>query len=144
MATQIHPTGFELRPTPDRELPDGAWWPQTRILTDELGELFALWPSSAGRIIRVLYSPPDWDDRPRSVPVGGRRVKTGCFPRDDTHLITLTTRDGARRSLTVIAPDAAEQTATAVLAGVSGKATVPESSTATGDHPEWDDDGGPT
>jgi hypothetical protein len=105
MATQSPPLRFALRPVHDRALPDGAWWPESRSLDDQLGGLFALWPAEAGRIVRVLYSPPDWDDHPRSVAVPGRRIKTGSFPHDDTHQLTLSMLDGQRRSITVIPSD---------------------------------------
>ena len=82
--------------------------------------LFTLWPAEAGRITRVLYSPPDWEDHPRSVSVPGRRVKTGSFPHDDTHLLTLSLRDGRRRRITVIPPDASPQDAQKVIDGVLG------------------------
>jgi hypothetical protein len=109
------PSRFSLRPTFDRRFPDGAWWPESRRLDGELDELFALWPPDRGRIIRVLYSPPDWEDRPRSVAVPGRRVKTGSFPHDDTHQLTLSMMDGERRSITVIPPDTPPDQATAAL-----------------------------
>jgi hypothetical protein len=109
---------FSLRPAFDRRSPDGVWWPESRRLDHELTELFALWPPDRGRIIRVLYSPPDWEDRPRSVSVPGRRVKTGSFPHDDTHQLTLSMMDGERRSITVIAPDTSPAEATAALDGV--------------------------
>lgn len=112
------PARFALRPVFDRRSPDGAWWPENRRLGDQLGELFALWPAGRGSIIRVLYSPPDWEDRPRSVAVPGRRIKTGSFPHDDTHQLTLSMFDGERRSITVIPPDTPAQDAEAALTGV--------------------------
>jgi hypothetical protein len=109
---------FALRPVFDQQSPDGAWWPESRRLEDQLGELFALWPAGRGSIIRVLYSPPDWEDRPRSVAVPGRRIKTGSFPHDDTHQLTLSMYDGERRSITVIPPDTPPQEAEATLTDV--------------------------
>lgn len=124
MATQVDPVRLALRSTPDRDLPDGAWWPASRSLAEELGGLFALWPSDAGRIVRVLYSPPDWDDQPRSVAVPGRRVKTGNFPHDDTHQLTLALMDGHRRTITVIPPETSTEDATELLTGITGTAAA--------------------
>jgi hypothetical protein len=116
MATDPHPARLALRPQLDRKRPSGAWWPESRTLSDQLGTLFASWPPEAGRIVRVLYSPPDWDDRPRSVRVGGgRRVKTGSFPHDDTQQVTLSMMDGARWAIRVIAPDTPPEAAVGVL-----------------------------
>ncbi len=119
MATQTHATRFALSPVRDRATPAGAWWPESRSLGDQLGHLFALWPPEQGRITRVLYSPPDWDDRPRSVAVPGRRVKTGAFPHDDTHQLTFTMLDGQRRAITVIPSDTPAGQAAEVLDAMS-------------------------
>jgi hypothetical protein len=120
VATQLEPTRLALRPVRDQALPDGAWWPTSRSLGDELRGLFALWPDDAGRIVRVLYSPPDWDDQPRSVAVSGRRVKTGSFPHDDTHELTLALMDGQRRTISVIPPETSAEDATEQLDGITG------------------------
>ena len=122
MATHAPLPRFALRPVFERHLPDGAWWPENRRLSDQLGRLFELWPPERGRIARVLYSPPDWEDNPRSVDVPGRRVKTGWFPGDDTHQLTLSLLDGSRRSITVIAPDTSPPDAEEILDGVRGNA----------------------
>ena len=119
MATQAHPTRFALGPVLDRTVPAGAWWPESRSLDEELGALVALWPAEQGRIVRVLYSPPDWDDHPRSVAVPGRRIKTGSFPHDDTHQLTLTTLSGQRHAITVIPSDTAAAEAAGLLDGVA-------------------------
>jgi hypothetical protein len=119
MATQAPSARFAMRPILDRELPDGAWWPQSRSLDDQLGSLFEVWPADAGRIVRVLYSPPDWDDRPRSVAVPGRRVKTGSFPDDDTHQLTLALLDGQRRTINVIPPETPTDEAAELLDSMS-------------------------
>lgn len=131
MATQIPPTPLSrlaLRATAEPGLPDGAWWPRSRILGDELSELFEVWPSGAGHIVRVLYSPPDWDDRPRSAQVLGRRVKTGNFPRDDTRRVVLTMHDGGRRSLVVIPADTSDERAMELLGDVTAQAPAGEHS----------------
>lgn len=125
MNSQPNASVFALRPVFDDDLPDGAWWPQNRDLNDQLKHLFALWPEEAGRIARVLYSPPDWDDRPRSVDIPGRRVKTGFFPGDDTHQLTLSMMDRKRRIITVIPPESTAEAAREVLAGITGTVTEP-------------------
>jgi hypothetical protein len=119
MATLTPSRRFALRPVFDQALPDGAWWPENRTLSEQFGQLFALWPPDAGRIARILYSPPDWDDQPRFVEVPGRRIKAGSFPRDDTHQLILTMLDRQRLSITVIAPDTSVAEAGVVLDGVS-------------------------
>ena len=85
---------------PSKHHLDGGWWPQTRDLAVELADLVDHFPERSGRIVRALVSPPDWDSTPRIVPVNGRYVKVGAFPRDDAHLILLKTSD--RRTLYVL------------------------------------------
>lgn len=138
MATDVLPSRLALHMVPDRKLSDGAWWPESRRLSDELGQLFALWPPAVGRIVRVLYSPPDWDDRPRSVPLAGGKVKTGCFPRDDTRVLILTMLDGRRLTIDVIPSDTPADLA-AKLLGDSGDSGDRDE---LGEQPVWDDDGG--
>jgi len=76
---------------PGRDQLDGGWWPHSRHLGTEFADLVDHFPAEHGRIVRGLYSPPDWDDAPRRIAVNGRSVKVGMFPRDDTHVIYLTT-----------------------------------------------------
>jgi hypothetical protein len=140
MVTHTSAPTFALRPAFDRRLPDRSWWPENRTLSEQLGHLFALWPPEAGRIIRVLYSPPDWDDRPAPVAVPGRRFKTGRLPQDDTHQLTLSLRGGPRRSITVIAPDTPTQNAEVLLAGVEGRHDRP--APRRDDQAAWDNEGG--
>ena len=54
MASHVPAEWFALRPVFDRRLPDGAWWPESRRLSDQLGRLFSSWPPEEGRIARVL------------------------------------------------------------------------------------------
>lgn len=81
---------------------DGGWWPQSRDLAVELADLVDHFPEGRPRIVRVLYSPPDWENPPRRVQVAGGWVKTGAFPRDDTHLVLLTTATSDRRVLRLL------------------------------------------
>jgi hypothetical protein len=106
-----------LRPSSDRRTLDGAWWPCTRELEDELVSLFAAWPRGAGYISRVIVAPRDWDSTPSRVRIPGRRglVKTDLLPKDTTHHAVLIMLDGERRSLVVIPPDASRDTAAKFL-----------------------------
>lgn len=122
MATRPQPTRFAYRSDRDDALPDAVWWPEDRSLTDQLPQLVAMWPARGGHIARILYSPPDWDDRPRQVDVGDRIMKTGCFPQDDTHVVTLTLATGDRRTVRIIQPDTVPDDARAILDQTSAPA----------------------
>lgn len=90
---------------------DGVWWPQSRNLQTEAADLVDNLPATAGRVDRLLFSRPDWDD----ALVGGRgtrRVQTrrgpvavGSFPSDDTQLMILTMTTGQRLRLAVVPSD---------------------------------------
>lgn len=83
---------------------DGGWWPQSRDLAVELADLVDHFPPERGRIVRAVFSPPDWDPGPRRVPVAGGYVKAGSFPRDDTHVILLRTSDRNMLRVLVVPP----------------------------------------
>lgn len=74
---------------------DGTWWPRSRDLPTEAADLLDHFPESAGRINRLLFSRPDWDNATEDGHslhrVIARRgpVKIGSFPSDDTHLMIL-------------------------------------------------------
>jgi len=87
-----------------RDQLDGGWWPQSRDLGVELPDLVEHLPPQYGRVVRAVYSPPDWDAAPRRVPVPGGYVKVGAFPRDDTHLIQLKTYDHKVLYILVVPP----------------------------------------
>lgn len=144
MATSLDSTRLALRPrTANYQGPHGAWWPQNRMLSDQLRYLFNLWPSGEERISRILYSPPDWDDRPHSVQVTGRRIKTGSFPRDDTHELTLVMHDGKRRFITVIPPATSRRKAGRILDAMTDSgSSYRRSGDGSFQQSRWEDEGG--
>ena len=87
------PLRLRMTSDPRRGQLDGAWWPHTRDLAIELPDLVSHFPTGLGQIVRVLYSPPDWEPVPRRIPVDHGYIKAGSFPRDDTHLIHLKLAD---------------------------------------------------
>lgn len=129
---------------------DGGWWPQSRDLEVEVADLVDHFPAGLGGVARVLYSPPDWDSAPRRIPVARGVVKAGFFPRDDTHLILLTTLDRTVLRLLVVPPHLPQdQGEEALLAAATVGAYSPKRllSTVT-NSPDvdpfdfWEDDGG--
>lgn len=109
-------------PTDDRSGREvsGAWWPEGRTLTVEIPKLFALWPEDRGRIARVLFSRPDWDDRPHSIMLPDRRVKSGSFPADDTRQLLLMMSDRRVHRITVVPADSSDQDGRAALDAIDG------------------------
>lgn len=102
----------------------GVWWPQSRDLQTEAADLVDHFPSSAGRVERLLFSRPDWDASVtaegggvRSIVAARGRVKVGSFPQDDTHLMIVTVRGGRRLKLHVIPSDIARAEGERLLRG---------------------------
>ena len=136
---------------PGRDHLDGGWWPQSRDLAVELADLVEHFPPELGRIVRAVYSPPDWDSAPRRISTSSGYVKVESFPRDDTHVVHLKTSDrDVLRVLVIPAALSADQGEEAMLAAAtSGNAESAASLLATvtefpdvdpWDH--WSDDGG--
>jgi hypothetical protein len=91
---------------------DGAWWPQTRALRVEAADLVDHFPPEVGRVNRLLFSRPDWDDGVvdgrgvRRIQAARGPVKVGSFPRDDTHQMILSMASGRQLRLLVIPSNA--------------------------------------
>ena len=106
---------LRINAAPAPGTPDGAWWPRSRSLQAEGADLLDHFPTLVGRIDRLLFSRPDWDDSMsdgrgvRSVLARRGRVKVGSFPSDDTHLMVLTMATGQRLKLLVIPSDTAPE-----------------------------------
>lgn len=110
--TVRRPLRLRLRGAPVPGHVDGAWWPQTRCLADEAADLVDNFPVASGRVSRLLFSRPDWDDGVvdgrgvRRVLAQRGPVKVGSFPGDDTHQMVLTMSTGERLRLLVVPCDA--------------------------------------
>lgn len=85
----------------DRAALDGAWWPRSRDLAVELPVLLDHLPDRVGRVVHAVVSPPDWDEVPRRVSRRGGQTKVGSYPRDDTHLLMLSTSTRVLRLMVV-------------------------------------------
>ncbi|QNS05490.1 DUF5994 family protein [Streptomyces xanthii] len=68
---------------------DGAWWPRTRDVEQEIPPLVTALTRHLGPITRVGLDASAWNDIPTRVTVEGRIVHLDSFPvGDDTALIT--------------------------------------------------------
>ncbi len=144
------PLRLRMSETLGKQPLDGGWWPQSRDLTAELGDLVDNFPTALGRIVRVIYSPPDWDDAPRRVPTKRGYVKAGFDADDDTHVLVLMTSDRQEMCVLVVPPELSRSKGEeALLAAVTpGYATSPTALlTAVQERPEidegerWNDEG---
>jgi Family of unknown function (DUF5994) len=107
---------------------DGGWWPQSRDLRVEAADLVDHFPPEVGRINRLLFSRPDWDDGVaegrglRRIQAARGPVKVGSFPRDDTHQMVLSMASGQQLHLLVVPPATDDSEAGSLLESSSEKA----------------------
>lgn len=98
------PLRLRMSPLPRSARLDGGWWPQSRDLTLELADLVDHFPAAEGRVVRAVFSPPDWDGRARRIKVARGYVKAGSFPGDDTHVLHVRTSNRTALDLLVVPP----------------------------------------
>ena len=55
----LHKARLALKVSAGRQGLDGAWWPRSRSLSEELVHLFAAWSADAGYVSRVYVAPRD-------------------------------------------------------------------------------------
>lgn len=135
------PLRLRLRDAATSGQVDGVWWPQSRNLQAEARDLVDNLPAAAGRINRLLFSRPDWDDAlvdgrgSRKVQTGRGPVKMGSFPSDDTKLMILAMATGHRLHITVVPSDTDPAEAQARLDAVDDAVPAGDA-----DRAIWDDE----
>jgi Family of unknown function (DUF5994) len=128
---------------------DGAWWPRTTHLTDELPSLIAELHRQGIRVTRVAYNSTAWAPMTRRLPADGRTIRLGSFRTLDPQLLNLTgddrrgrldlltvppgtKRSEARRALSAATDRANRQGPSALLDGLAATAAGPGSDLAPG------------
>ena len=101
---------------------DGAWWPRTSNLAEELPALIVELHGRGNRVSRVLYNPASWDNVPaRKLSADGRVIRVGWFRSMDPHVLTVTSSAGADRlDLLIVPPGTAIATAERAMAAAVG------------------------
>lgn len=98
---------------------DGAWWPKSKRLADELPDLLAAVRDSLGTIALVGYRHDGWTDTPPEMAVGpGQPVQLLGFASDEPPTVILIGRNGHHLTLHVIAPTTDEEQARLALNAV--------------------------
>jgi hypothetical protein len=90
-----------IDPPGTRTTLDGAWWPRTRSLTEELPGLVQELHRRGIRVTRVAYNPGTWENAPRRIAADGRTIRLGWFRSIDPQLLDLT-GDATRGRLDVL------------------------------------------
>ncbi|MFF7050712.1 DUF5994 family protein [Streptomyces griseorubiginosus] len=99
---------------------DGAWWPRSRDLTQELPPLAGVLDPLWGRMTRIAVNPRHWPILPRKIFVNDHVVKVGWFTSElDPHKILLLSGTAGPWELLVIPPETAEASAARLLTAAS-------------------------
>lgn len=98
---------------------DGAWWPRSRDLTDELPPLLAALAERWGRITRVTVDSDMWLASSRRMAFGDRVVHLNWSAgMGHRHSVCLLSLGVGRCDLTVVPPEATPAQAERVLAAL--------------------------
>ncbi|OBI86830.1 DUF5994 family protein [Mycobacterium sp. 1245805.9] len=111
---------------------DGAWWPRSTRLADELPDLVASLSDRLGRVVMVGYRRNGWHETPALVEIAGQTVELLGFASDEPASVILFGEDGQHVTLHVIRPDSAEDAARQALqrAGVADPDAAPAGASA--------------
>src|SRR3954449_3551082 len=112
-----------IDPSAPRTTLDGAWWPRTRSLSDELPGLVEELHRRGIRVTRAAYNPDAWGTAPRRLTADGRTIRLGWFRSIDPQLLDLTgdTARG-RLDLLVVPPDTTAAAARQAFTAASDRA----------------------
>ncbi|MBE1602841.1 MULTISPECIES: DUF5994 family protein [Streptomyces] len=120
-----------LCPSPGQAELDGAWWPRSRDLSDELPALADVLDPLWGRITRIAVNPRYWPVIPQRIFVNGHVVKVGWFTTElDPHKILLLSGTSGRWDLLVIPPEASAPSAARLMAAASASTAPQATATA--------------
>lgn len=109
-------------PPAPRTTLDGAWWPRTQDLSQELPALVEELHRRGIRVTRVGYHPAAWKPTDRRLEADGRTIRLGWFRGLDPHLLNLTGDLERRRvDLLVVPPDTAAADAEHAFAAASDR-----------------------
>jgi Family of unknown function (DUF5994) len=95
---------------------DGAWWPRSRHLVEELPGLVESVSDRLGQVVMIGYRRNGWDETPPLLEIAGHTVELLGFTSDEPASVILIGEDGRHITLHVIRPDTSEQVARRALA----------------------------
>ena len=88
---------------------DGAWWPRSQHLVDELPNLMASVSDRLGQVVMVGYRRNGWTETPALAEIAGHTIELFGFASNEPTSVILIGEDGRHITLHVIRPDASER-----------------------------------
>ena len=83
---------------------DGAWWPHSGDLVDELPDLLTVLSVRLGGVARVVYNLGEWATAPRKISLDGRVIRLDGYRRQPPNTIEVLNGSGGRTILLVVPP----------------------------------------
>jgi hypothetical protein len=112
----VHEDRLQLKPYRSAsEHIEGAWWPRSMRLVDELPDLAASLSDRLGRVVMVGYRHNGWDETPPLAEIAGHTIELLGFSSDEPASVILIGEDGRHITLRVIRPDASDEAAREAL-----------------------------
>ncbi|OBB97147.1 hypothetical protein A5782_03155 [Mycobacterium sp. 852002-40037_SCH5390672] len=94
---------------------DGAWWPRSTNLVDELPGLTASLSDRLGRIVMVGYRRNGWHNTPALAEIDGHAIELLGFTSDEPASVIVMGDNGRHLTLHVLRPDTEEDVARLAL-----------------------------
>ncbi|BAX91297.1 DUF5994 family protein [Mycobacterium shigaense] len=110
---------------------DGAWWPRSQHLVDELPELVASVSERLGQVVMVGYRRNGWSETPQLAEIAGHSIELLGFTSDEPASVILIGQNGQHLTLRVVRPDSSAAAARQALqeAGATNDAAPASNST---------------
>jgi hypothetical protein len=125
-----HTPRLRLKPkAPSSGHVDGAWWPHSEDLSEELPDLLAVLSVRLGEIERVMFNLAEWAKMPRRLSTGGRSVRLDGYQRQPVNTLEVQGVDRRKILLLVVPPSTEPELAhTAMMT-----AAAPDNASTTAD-----------
>lgn len=113
----LHPaTRLRLKPkAPATGYVDGAWWPKSRDLSQELPALLVVLGVRLNGVERFTYHLETWPGTPRKLRVGGNVIRAEGFRTQPVDTVTAIGSGGEHVTLLVVPPETEAEFAHEVL-----------------------------
>lgn len=96
------------RKAPRTGFVDGAWWPASRDLSEELPDLMAVLSVRLGGVSRVTYKNSEWDPAPRKILVDNQWMRLDGYDRQPVNTLGIVDSRGGSTVLLVIPVETVE------------------------------------